>query len=520
MTVTSSPDLETRVRQLSVACEVSRLFSELIEQDRLIAFVINKTKELLEAESSAVLLLDAKTNELYFPYTADLSRDVERRFAEIRFRADAGLAGWVLQHGQAQLVPDVSKDPRWYSQVDRQSGMETSALLCAPLRVREGIIGVIELRNKVSGAFTNSDLRFLEMLADGIATAITNAQRFKEVRDAELRLRAEVAALNSELAHHSGFRDIIGTSRAMQPVFRLMESAIRSPITVLLEGETGTGKELIARTIHSSSERKDRPFVAVNCAALPEELLESELFGHRKGAFTGAVSDKQGLFTVADRGTVFLDEIGEMPFNLQAKLLRVLQDGSLRPVGETQDRRIDVRIIPATNRDLEAEVKKGRFREDLFYRLNAFPIRIPPLRVRHEDVPVLALRLLEKASQRFRKTANGLTDKALEALSSYSWPGNVRELDNEIERALALVADEESIDVAQLSEKVALGRLVRVPSGAAPTSLKRARETFEHEYVAEILRQHGGNATRTAKVLGISRVMLQKKIKQYDLREK
>jgi len=499
---------------------MSRSFNELIEIDQLIPFVIAKTKDLLQAESSAILLLDEQTQELYFPYSADVTADVERRFATIRFPADQGIAGWVQQHGIPQLIPDVARDKRWYSQVDRQSGMATCSLLCAPLRTRRGIVGVIELRNKLEGEFTTEDLNFLDALAGSIAVAIENARLYRDLKQSEARLRDEIVVLNRDMVSRSRFADIVGTSDVMQRVFQLAESAITTPVTVLLQGETGTGKELIARAIHYNGARKDRPFVAVNCGALSEALLESELFGHKRGAFTGAIADRKGLFEVAHGGTIFLDEVGETTPAMQVKLLRVLQNGEIVPVGETTPHYVDVRVISATNRDLEQETRRGKFRADLFYRLSTFPISLPPLRERKEDIPILAGHLLQRITETFGKPVPGFSLLTIGILGRYPWPGNVRDLENEIKRAVALVGAGEIIQPEHLSERLTVQRAAG-PSGAAtPTSLRRARDRFEEEFITGILREHGGNASQAAKTMGISRVMLQKKISSYGLRQK
>jgi two-component system response regulator HupR/HoxA len=243
----------------------------------------------------------------------------------------------------------------------------------------------------------------------------------------------------------------------MLEVFRLVQSAATSPIPVLVEGETGTGKELVARSIHDAGPRADEPFVAVNCAALPEQLLESELFGHRRGAFTGATSDQIGLFEAASGGTIFLDEVGEPPLPMQAKLLRVLEESEVLPVGERRPRKIDVRVVTATNRDLSEEIAARRFRDDLFYRIAAFPIRLPALRERREDVPLLVDRFLADAAARHGKTIPGVEPRALERLLGFDWPGNVRELKNELARAVALASDGEKIDMTHLSPRLAGG---------------------------------------------------------------
>ncbi len=511
---------DAELARLSLLYQVSRSFSELIQLDQLISRIIGKTKELLNAESCAILLLDEERQELYFPYSADIAPEVERRFSTVRFPADRGIAGWVLQHGVSQLVPDVALDDRWYSNVDKQSGVVTQSLLCAPLRTQRGTLGVIELRNKIEGPFVEEDLNFLEALAGNIAVAIENARLYQRLKESEAKLRDEVVILQREMVHRNRFLEVVGSSSAMQHVFRLMESAITWPVTVLVSGETGTGKELIARAIHYNGMRRDRPFVAVNCGALSETLLESELFGHKRGAFTGAVADRKGYFEVADGGTIFLDEIAETTPAMQVKLLRVLQSGEILPVGETTPRFVDVRIISATNRDLEQETTQERFRRDLYYRLSTFPITVPPLRARKDDIPLLAAHILKRTAEKFQRSAPRLSPAALHALAHYQWPGNVRELENEIERAVALVGTGGVIRPDHLSDRLSTKRSVRASPGTHGASLKRARQLFEAEYIGQALRQNNNNASRAAQVLSMSRVMLQKKIKAYGLRAK
>ena len=514
-----SRERDHELARLSLLYEVSRSFSELIGLDQLIGRIITKTKELIDAESCAILLLDEERQELYFPYSADVAPEVEQRFATVRFPADRGIAGWVLQHGVSQLITDVSKDERWYAHVDKQSGMSTHSLLCAPLRTRRGTLGVIELRNRIGGMFTPEDLNFLDALSGNIAVAIENASLYQRLKSSEAALRDEVVTLQREMVNRNRFLEVVGTSDAMQQVFQLMDSAITWPVTVLLTGETGTGKELIARAIHYNGARRDRPFVAVNCGALSETLLESELFGHKRGAFTGAVSDRKGFFEVADGGTILLDEIGETTPAMQVKLLRVLQSGEVVPVGETTPRFVDVRIISATNRDLEVETKHGRFRRDLFYRLSTFPISLPPLRVRKDDIPLLVAHILTRTAEKFGKPVPPLSPAALNVFLHYAWPGNVRELENEIERAVALTGVGDAIQPEHLSEKLTAKRSARAAAGAQPMTLRRARQLFEAEFIADVLRQNANNASRAARLLGISRVTLQTKIRDYDLRK-
>jgi Nif-specific regulatory protein len=512
--------LRLTIRQRARLYELGRAFSELTELDELLPVVIAKSKELLGVESSAIMLHDPATDELYFPYVADVAPDVEQRMAAVRFPAAQGIAGWVLRHGTVQYVPDVSRDPRWYRHVDGQTGMTTHSLLSAPLRTRDGIIGVLALRNKLEGDFTAEDGELIEALAENIAVAIDNARRLGRAQQSAAQLRDEVDALQRQMERSNRFDEMIGSSPAMQRVFRLLESAATSPVTVLIGGETGTGKELAARAIHFTGPRRQRPFVPVNCGALSETLLENELFGHCKGAFTGALTDKQGLFEVAHGGTIFLDEVGDMPPAMQVKLLRVLQEGEILRVGETAPRPVDVRVISASNRDLPAATRAGDFRSDLLYRLNAFPIELPPLRERREDIPLLVARLLEQTTAKFAKPIERCSPRALDILMHHNWPGNVRELQNEIERAVALAPAGGVIDAADLSEHVLRSSGPRIPLPGTDLTLRRARDLFEREYVGQMLDRHDGNATQAAKVLGISRVMLQKKIRDYGLRKK
>jgi len=507
------------VEKLSLLFELSRGFNALIELDELLPQVIASTKEVFQAESCALLLFDEERHELHFPVTSDVSPEMEERLREIRFPADRGIVGWVVTHGIPALVMDVTQDARFYPEVDRLTGLHTHDLICVPLRTKRRITGALGLRNKLVGTFTQEDLTVLDALAGPIAIAIENARLYQSVRLSEARLKMEVTALQRYVGGRRAYEAIIGTAPAMLRVFQLMESAIPSPITVLLQGETGTGKELIARAIHTQGPRKDKPFVAINCAALPETILQSELFGHKRGAFTGAVNDAPGLFEVANQGTLFLDEIGETSSALQQHLLRALE-GEIRRVGETHVRRVNVRVISASNRDLAEEVRRHRFREDLYYRISVFPIRVPPLRERREDIPLLAAHFLPQSNARLGKQVTGIAPEALDLLTRYPWPGNVRELRNEVERGVALASDGAAITPQHLSERILGQPSVHVPFASAPGPLKQARLAFEREYLAEALRRNEGNVARTAKLLGLSRQMLQKKIKEYGLRTK
>jgi len=522
-----SPSSESAVR-LRLLYELGCAFAARLELDELVPLVAAKCRDVLRAEGVAVLLVDAERDELYFPYVDEADADVASRLRELRFPAGRGIAGDVLRNGRGLRIDDVPGHPAFYPDIDRKSGLETRALVCVPLTSAHGAVGVIQVVNpRDRPHFDDDDLAFLEALAGSVGIAIENARLYAQLKGSEQRLRAQVGALRRDLARHDRFGEMVGTGPGMREVFRLMETAAASPIAVLIEGETGTGKELVARGIHGASPRADGPFLAVNCAALPETLLESELFGHRRGAFTGALRDQRGLFEAASGGTLFLDEVGDMPAAMQAKLLRVLQEGEVTPVGETRPRKVDVRVLAATNRDLAGEVAARRFRDDLYYRLAAFPIHLPPLRERPEDLPLLADGLVATAATRHRKRIAGIDTGAVELLLRFRWPGNIRELQNELERAVALAADGERIASAHLSPKVRGGRAGDAAPGPEEPpspedrkgSLRRARTAFEVRYIAEMLARHAGNVSRTAEALGLSRVMLQKKMKEYGLRE-
>src|SRR3984893_12932858 len=526
--------------------ELGSMFTARLGLEELIPLVISKCREVLDADGVSVLLLDEERNELYFPYVSEDDPEVARRLSGLRIPAGSGVAGAALRSGQAERVDDPQSDSRFYSEVDRKTGVTTKSLLVAPLLVGDGRLGVIEAVNPRGGrSFTDADLALLEKLALSIGIAIQNARRFGQVKASAEQLRIQLGALRRDLARRDRFTEIIAVSPAMVEVFRLMDSAAVSSIPVLIEGETGTGKELVARAIHRASPRADAPFVAVNCAAVPEALLESELFGHRRGAFTGATDDQPGLFRAANGGVILLAEIGEMPLAMQAKLLRVVQENEVTPVGDTRPSKVDVRVVSATNRDLKAALAARAFRQDLYYRLAVFPIRLPPLRERLGDIPFLAVRFLKLASERHHKSLRGFDPSAIDLLSRFNWPGNVRELQNEIERVVALAADGETITTDHLSAELRLPEVsgdatAATPAAVSPsgerdttaspkqtsserntlaaTSLQDAKAAFEARFISQVLGEHGSNVSHAAVALGVSRVALQKKMKRYRLR--
>ncbi len=336
------------------------------------------------------------------------------------------------------------------------------------------------------------------------------------------RLKAMISrAMEQSALARSGTKDVpellIGSSPAMEGVFRAIRQCAPTDITVLITGESGTGKELAARAVHIGSPRRSGVFLAVNCASFPETLLESELFGYRKGAFTGAAHDKKGLVEAAEGGTLLVDEIGEMPLSLQAKLLRVLESGEFIPLGATEPKRVDVRFIASTNRDLEKEVAAGRFRADLFYRLNVFRIRMPPLRDRREDIPLLCGYFLSKYGRSFGKELAGITDDAMRLLMNHDWPGNVRELENVLKRAVVTAAGKQ-ITPEDLVPSLG-GRVESPPAGVdLPVDLEKHLEEMERAYIREALRRTGGNLTKAAELLGLSFRSMRYRVKKLGIR--
>ncbi len=383
--------------------------------------------------------------------------------------------------------------------LDRVKDVDSEALVVVMTAYSSVDSAVAALRK---GAFDYVTKPFVnEDLLQSVKNAIRQRELFRENRH-----------LRRELDRRYSFSEIIGTSEALQQVFRLVEKVAATNTNILIQGESGTGKELIARAIHHNSPRSDRPFVAINCGALPETLLESELFGHTKGAFTGAVATRSGLFRSAEGGTVFLDEIGEITPAMQVRILRAVQEHEVTPVGSSAPVPFDARIICATNRDLEREVTEGRFREDLFYRLNVIEIHLPPLRERREDIPLLARHFITRTARGQSQVEKSFEPAAMSALINYAWPGNVRELQNAIERAFTLSAD--AIDLDSLPPRVrdsASREAVRDPDGLRPTLAE-----VERRYILETLAATNQDKARAANILGIDLSTLYRKLKRYD----
>ena len=366
------------------------------------------------------------------------------------------------------------------------------------------------------GTMENSIEAIKAGAADYINKPINSEELMLRMRMAEERqkLKARNDYLERELGMAGDTGELIYTSSKMDEVMELCRKASQFRTTVLITGESGTGKELVAKAIHAGGPRKDAPFVAVNCAAIPETLIESELFGYSKGAFTGAENARRGLIEEADGGTLFLDEISELPMLLQPKLLRVLQEGEIRRLGDTKILKVDVRVIGATSCDLERDVADGKFRNDLYYRLNVFPVRVPPLRERKEDIPALVAHFIAKYGRHVNRRVSGVAPEVISELSSYDWPGNVRELENVVERAIILSDSEYITRIDKLAAGSGPGAAIKDWMGRL--SFNEARQEIERAYIERALAETGGNRTRAAKVLGISRRSLLYKLKEQE----
>jgi Nif-specific regulatory protein len=513
-----NPEVALNKEDLDLLYEVSTCIHSIHDLDEMLRNVLTKTKEVFKIEGASIALHDRKRKQLYFIRTVEEQQGNDlQNMDEMRFPDDYGVAGWVLREKKAVLIPDVSLDERFTRQLDIQQTLDTRSMICVPLKTRKGVIGVLYALNKRDAEFEQKDLCLLEILSGPIAVAIENARLYGEVRQYASSLEKENLRLKTECQARFNLQGIIGSSAAMQRVFALLDKVIDTRTTVLIQGETGTGKELLARVIHYNGPTKDKNFVAENCGGLSETLLESEIFGHVKGAFTGAIADKKGIFELANSGTVFLDEISDMPYSMQTKLLRVLQDGTIRPVGGSEYQRVDFRLISSTNRDLLQEVKNGRFREDLFYRIQVFPIVLPPLRERREDIPLLAAHFLDEFASSAKRPVARLTPDALEMLMQFDWPGNVRELKNEIERALTLAGDDDEITEAYLSERIKQFTNYDGPSRGTPATIQDAVARLERKMVEDALRRSCGNRSQAARLLGLTRQGLLNKIRRYEI---
>ncbi len=489
--------------------------------DALIELLVTRIPRVLGAERGTLLLHDSTRGELWSRVAAGLDDD-----ETIRIPEHAGLAGACLRDNQTINVDRAYADERFNPEIDRRTGFTTKSILSLPLRDSHGLpIGVVQVMNR-SGGFGPEEQTFCELLAAQVGIAVASARAFEHLRHEQDHLRLENRRLRNELRQRGAGPALVGNSPAFQRVLERVHQVAPTSTTVLVTGETGTGKELIARLVHDASPRASKPFIALNCSAVPDTLLESELFGYERGAFTGAVERKTGLFEAADGGTLFLDEIGDLPLELQAKLLRVLQEGEVRRLGSTAGTAVDVRIVAATNRSLRDMVKAGTFREDLFYRLNVVPTELPPLRERRADIPLLVSSLLARLAQRHGKPEPRLAADALECLMSYDFPGNIRELENAMERAVVL-AHESLITIDDLPEEMRNGAptalRTAVPRNndelkeAKRSARELAQQSVERRFIEALLGEHAGNVTKAAAAAGMNRSLLQQMLGRHGL---
>ena len=422
-----------------------------------------------------------------------------------------GIAGWVVKNNKSLLLNDVADDERFDPSVQTATGYKNRNMLAVPMCVSGDCVGVIEVLNKKDNQdFTADDLATHELFANQAALSYHNSYKFRKSSE-------EIIRLQDQVLQDRGYHTLIAKSPVMLELVDFCKKIATSNASVLILGESGVGKELVAELLHLYSHRKDAPFMRVNCVALPEGLLESELFGHVKGAFTNAVQDRMGRFEVANGGTIFLDEIGELPLSCQPKLLRVLQNKAFERVGSSKTVNVDVRVVGATNRDLATLVKEGSFRSDLYYRLNVFPITVPPLRERPEDIMELSAFFLKKCSREVKKHFLGFTYDAIDSMMSYKWPGNVRELENAVERA-CVIGNPPYVKSADLFFGVQ-DFVQKHEYSIKNKTLENATKDFKKFYIEELLREHDGNRTAVAGILDIQRTYLSKLIKELNIEE-
>jgi transcriptional regulator with GAF, ATPase, and Fis domain len=460
-------------------------FSERLIHQRdlgeLLDALMDAVVEITNADKGFLVLLEGETVDV------KVARNVNKEnIADAVSQLSDSIVAKVIRTRKPVIVSDAMRDDE-FSAAKSVMSLKVSSVICVPLLDRGRLLGLIYVGNdSIRDLFQHDTLRVLSVFASQASLIVANALMMNE-------LKVDNKRLNDRLEQYR-FGEIVGTSPPMQAVFRKVEKISATDISVLITGETGTGKELIAREVHNRSPRATKPFVTINCGAIPENLLESELFGHVKGAFTGAVANKQGKFQAADGGTLFLDEIGEMPIELQVKLLRAIQEKIVYRVGDTRPETVDIRILAATNRELEKEIAGGRFREDLYYRLNVVNVELPPLRARGDDVLVIARYLLSRYSREYDVKVKGLSPNAAVGIRKHNWPGNIRELENRIKKAIVLC---ESTVIGPDDLGLTGDVLPQI------LTLADAKDKFQRDYINEILALNNGNRTKTARDLGV-----------------
>jgi transcriptional regulator with GAF, ATPase, and Fis domain len=446
---------------------------------RLFGALLKGLTQLTNAEKGFIIVLQDGARHLA------ASHNVANEHLDISKVSDS-IVNQVVEHLKPVIVSDAMRDSR-FGRAKSVVDLKLSSVMCVPLIYRKDLIGVIYVGNdQVTDLFTKRDLSLLKIYAAQASIIIFHALTLNQLRLDNRNLRTQL--------QNTSQGEMIGTCPPMKAMFKVLRRVSPTDLSVLVLGETGTGKELVAREIHKLSGRKDSAFVAINCGAIPENLLESELFGHKKGSFTGAVTDKVGKVEAASGGTLFLDEIGEMPMNLQVKLLRVLQENTIERIGELHPRQVELRVVAATNKDLEALIKSGDFREDLYYRLNEISVSLPPLRDRGEDIAVLSQYFLNVFKDQYKTQTRGFTNQALLAMKNYYWPGNVRELENRVKKAL-IMSDRSLLNPDDMGLLAGQKREV--------TSLADAQEEFKVDYIRKVLDLNNWNKAQTARDLDI-----------------
>ena len=479
--------------------EVSRTIHSTLALDDVLERIMTQTNAILSAEASSILLMDPLDKKLHFRTTTGAKSKELKKFT---LDMGEGIAGWVAEHAESVLVKDADTDERFSRQISEMISFPTKSMICVPCKMEDRVIGVIEILNKKGQkCFDEKDLLLASLLSGFAAIAINNAKSHTQTRKENSLLKSEI---NKKYI-------LIGESAEMKSVFNLIQKVSKTNSTVHITGPSGTGKELVARNIHYQSERVGGAFVPVACSILTGTLLESELFGHEKGAFTGADKLKLGKFESANGGTIFLDEIGTLNHETQIKLLRVLEERQIERVGGNQLIDIDIRVISATNEDLPKLVQEGKFREDLFYRLKVICIDLPALKDRKDDISLLAHRFLDQFSKDAGQTMTRIHQEALECLLAYNWPGNVRELRNTIERAVVL-GEGDVLTLEHLSEEIRKNEIDKKPKSSL------ALDNADKKHIEANLNQTGWNKSRAAKILNISRNRLDRKIKAFEMK--
>jgi Nif-specific regulatory protein len=483
-----------RLENIALLYEISKALNEHLDLKRSLYRVLDILSSTMNMVRGTITLLDPLRNEIHIEVAHGITRSAIER---VRYKLGEGVTGQVIETGKPVAIPRISEEPRFLDRTASRKRQPTREIsfFCVPIKKGSQVIGALSVDKPYDQAYALDDgKRLLSVIATMIASHVI---KLETIRMENERLRDENRRLQTELKTKYTISNIVGSSNRMREVYQMVSQVCRSNATVLIRGESGTGKELVANSIHYNSPRSANPFVKVNCAALPSNLIESELFGHEKGAFTGAIKQKIGKFELAHRGTIFLDEIGSLNLDVQANLLRILQEKEFDRVGGQRTIKVDVRVIAATNKNLEQAVEDGTFRGDLYYRLNVFPIYMPPLRERKTDILLLADYFLEQYAKENHKDIRRFSTPAIDMLMQYHWPGNVRELENCIERAV-LLCEEGVIHSYHLPPTLQTGQ----ESGTLPAlSLEEAVANLEKEMLIDALKNTRGNITNAARVL-------------------